>query len=296
MRGLDESYDRVRPTVETVRTDREHGSAYLSGRALEVLRDEAALLATGNDLTRYEDITAAARALVEAQPSMVALGNRVAQVLDTAGTDPAAVERAAIAAIDRARLADEQAAAALDSRVDDARVATLSRSGTVVQTLRESDPAVVLLPESRPGREGVDVAEDLADGTAVTLTSDAAFPGHLDRWDADLFVVGADAVLPDGSVRNKIGTRPAAAVASRLGIPVVVATAADKVAPTATTEIENRPGRGLYDGSATITVDNPTFEHTPASLVDEYVTDRGVLTGPEIETRASEFAEYRQAL
>lgn len=37
------SYDRVRPTVETVADDRDHGSTSLSVRALEVLRDDADL-------------------------------------------------------------------------------------------------------------------------------------------------------------------------------------------------------------------------------------------------------------
>jgi len=41
------SYDRVRPRVATVRDDHEHGSASLSVRALEVLRDEAAIAADG---------------------------------------------------------------------------------------------------------------------------------------------------------------------------------------------------------------------------------------------------------
>jgi len=41
--NLWKSYDRVRPTVETIAEDSEHGSAWLSIRALEVLRDEAAL-------------------------------------------------------------------------------------------------------------------------------------------------------------------------------------------------------------------------------------------------------------
>jgi translation initiation factor 2B subunit (eIF-2B alpha/beta/delta family)/8-oxo-dGTP pyrophosphatase MutT (NUDIX family) len=296
VRNLDESYDRVRPTVETVREDHEHGSASLSVRGLEVLRDEAALLATDNDLARYDDVTAVAGELVDARPSMVVLGNRLAQVLDAAGTDPETVERAALAAIDRARLADGRAAEKLQSRVDGARVATLSRSGTVEMALSNGDPAAVLLPESRPGREGVGVAEDLAAETAVTLTSDAAFPGQLESWTADLLVVGADAVLPDGAVRNKVGTRPAAAVAATLDIPVLVATAVDKIAPTTREETEPRPGEHLYDGSAPLAVANTTFEHTPATLVDEYVTDRGALTADEIETLATEFAEYRQAL
>lgn len=293
---LDVSYDRVRPTVETVMNDREHGSAYISIRALEVLRDEAALLATDNDLGRYNDIVGVARELVEARPSMVVLANRAARVIDEGGTDPATVEQAAIGAIARAQSADTQAAAALGPWVEESRVATLSRSGTVLQGLTDADPEAVLVPESRPGREGVTVAEALASDIPTSLSSDASFPGQLEAWAADVLIVGADAVLPDGAVRNKVGTRPAAAVATDLGIPVVVATAADKIAPTATDDTEPRPAEELYDGAAAIDVVNPTFERTPAELLDCYVTDQGELAATDIESLATEFAGYRQSL
>lgn len=50
----------------------------------------------------------------------------------------------------------------------------------------------------------------LSDATAVTLTSDAAFAQALAEFDADALVVGADTVLADGRVVNKVGTRNAA--------------------------------------------------------------------------------------
>lgn len=286
-----DSYDRVRSTVEEVETDREHGSAFLSVRALEVLRDEAGLLARDTDRSAFEDVESVARALLDARPSMTVLANRVNRVVDGAGTDPAAVESAAVEEIERAMSADDRAAENLRSWIDGARVGTLSRSGTVLQALREGSPAAVLLPESRPGREGIDVAEALAPETAVTITSDAAFPGQLRSWAADVLVVGADAILPDGAVRNKVGTRPAASVAARTGIPVVVVTAVDKISPVDSHEPELRPSRELYDGDEPIEAVNPTFERTPADLIDAYVTDRGELDAAEIRSLADEFAD-----
>jgi len=43
------SYERVAPTIETVAGDAEHGSAYVSIRGLEVLRDAAGAAAAGDD-------------------------------------------------------------------------------------------------------------------------------------------------------------------------------------------------------------------------------------------------------
>ncbi|WP_336327643.1 NUDIX domain-containing protein [Halovenus sp. HT40] len=283
------SYDRVRSTVEDIETDREHGSAFLSVRALEVLRDEAGLLARADNRAAFENVESVARALLDARPSMSVLTNRVNRVIDAAGTDPAAVETAAIEGIDRAESADERAAENLRSRIDGARVATLSRSGTVLRALQEADPAAVLLSESRPGREGIDVAETLAAETAVTVTSDAAFPGLLCSWEADFLVVGADAILPDGAVRNKVGTRAAAAVAAQADVPVVVVSAVDKVTPDDTHHAEDRPGEELYDGSAVIDIVNPTFERTPAELIDRYVTERGKYDTEAIRSLAANF-------
>lgn len=284
-----ESYDRIRSTVEDIETDREHGSAFLSVRALEVLRDEAGLLARAKDRAAFDDIESIARALLDARPSMSVLSNRVNRVIDAAGRDPAAVEPAAVAGIERAESADERAAENLCSRIDGARVGTLSRSGTVLRALQEADPASVLLPESRPGREGIGVAETLAAETAVTVTSDAAFPGLLCSWEADILVVGADAILPDGAVRNKVGTRAAAAVATQAEILVVVVSAVDKVTPDDTHHAENRPSEELYVGSATIDIVNPTFERISGQLIDRYVTERGEYDTEAVRSLATNF-------
>ena len=91
------SYDRVRPTPESIADDDEHGSAYVSIRALEVLRDEAALAAEeGGDIKDVRDI---AGALLDARPSMAALRNRVNRAVSDVET-PVAAERAAIEGIE----------------------------------------------------------------------------------------------------------------------------------------------------------------------------------------------------
>jgi translation initiation factor 2B subunit (eIF-2B alpha/beta/delta family) len=285
------SYDRVRPTVETVETDREHGSAALSVTALGVLRDEAGLLARAADRSEFDALDSLARTLLAARPSMTVLANRINRVMAAAGTEPAAVESAAITEIERAESADTRAADHLESWLDGERVGTLSRSGTVVQALGRSEPAAVLLAESRPGREGIDVAAELAAERPVTLTTDAAFPGQLRSWDADVLVVGADAVLPDGAVRNKVGTHPAAAVAAQSEIPVVVVTAVDKISPTDSDHSEPRSGAELYEGDGPIDLVNPTFERTPPAVIDAYVTDRGELSTAEIRSLATEFGD-----
>jgi translation initiation factor 2B subunit (eIF-2B alpha/beta/delta family)/8-oxo-dGTP pyrophosphatase MutT (NUDIX family) len=270
------SYDSVRPTVETIRTDTAHGSTYLSIRALEVLRDEAGIVTReeAENSTQAERIVDCAQTLLEARPAMSVLANRINRVMSAADGDPAVVEDRAHQAIDRAVNADTEAARHASDHLG-GRVATLSRSETVLEALERASPEAVLLPESRPGREGVTVSELLADETEVTLTTDAAFAQQLHSWEADTLVSGADAILADGRVVNKVGTRAAAIAASHEGITALVVAARDKVSPTAEVDLEERPPTELYDGNTPLTIANPTFDVTPAACVDTVITENG---------------------
>jgi translation initiation factor 2B subunit (eIF-2B alpha/beta/delta family) len=207
-----------------------------------------------------------------------------------------AVEHVASTAIAHAVSADRRAADRAVERIDGDRVATLSRSGTVLTALTRGAPEAVLVAESSPGREGVDVAEALAAETDVTLTSDAAFAHALAEWDADTLLVGADTILADGRVVNKAGTRAAAIASSFEGIAVDVVAAADKLSPDGTIDLEPRGSDELYDRDAGLSVHNPTFDVTPPDCIDAVVTERGVLDAAavrEIADQHSERAEWQ---
>jgi len=307
------SYDRVRPTPETIASDRDHGSASLSLRALEVLRDEAALAverggegATGETAptSSWAALTDVARTLLDARPSMAVVTNRVNRAVQSASesASPAALETAADEGIDRALGADDTAAETAADRLPD-RVATLSRSGTVAAAVERAGPVAVLVAESRPGGEGVGTAERVAERTDadVTLTTDAALAEQLATFDIAALVVGADTVLPDGSVLNKVGTRAAATAAGDEGIDRLVVAASDKVAPAdgdredrsvgsedRSVDREERDPGELYDGDADLHVANPMFDVTPADRIDALVTERGVLDAEEVRAVAAE--------
>ncbi|QLH80403.1 NUDIX domain-containing protein [Halosimplex pelagicum] len=283
------SYDRVRPTVGTVAADAEHGSAWISLRALEVLRDEAALAAERpDDGDQWSALATLARDLLDARPSMAVVANRVDRAMDAAAeaATPAVLEAAALEGIERATAADADAARVAADRLPD-RIATLSRSGTVAAAVERADPDEVLVAESRPGREGVGTAERFAEATdaAVTLTTDAALADRLVATGVGAVVVGADTVLPDGRVLNKVGTRAAAAAAATEGIDCYVVAASDKIAAAAgddeagapVVDREERDAREVYDGDAAVAVANPTFDVTPPDLIDAVVTERGAL-------------------
>lgn len=289
------SYERVAPTVENVREDTKHGSAWLSMRALEILRDRAGVLATSEDGPTEDEsgwgaLATLADDLRGVRPSMTVVTNRINQAMANASErTPEAVERAAREGIERAHDADETAAREAVELVGNT-VLTLSRSGTVLEVLRRTNVAVIVC-ESRPAREGVGVAEQLADETRVTLAVDASAAHLLAERPVDAVLVGADTVFPDGSVLNKVGTRSIALAAAREDVPVYAVTAADKIHTDCEAAFEDGDRTAVYDGEADIEVANPTFDRTPAELVT-VVTERGPLTLEEIKATAEKLRGF----
>ncbi|WP_276259749.1 NUDIX domain-containing protein [Haloglomus litoreum] len=315
-----ESYRRVAPTVADVREDREHGSEYVSRRAVEVLRDAAAALDAGVDapvdLPDWADwsrLATLADALLVARESMAVVGNRVDRAMWLAAGEhehgwdgsygtpvrsAGAVRQTAEHVL--ANLEPAQRRLVGDARRadwGDGVVATLSRSGTVRSVL-EAVAARVVVAESRPGGEGRAVARALADAliAPVTLCADAGVAHALDACDADAVLVGADTVLVDGSVVNKVGTRTLASAAAAGDVPVYVATHTDKVAPAGhETDLEPRDAGELLgddEAPAGLRVENPTFDVTPPALVDGYCTEAGFLDAGAIRRVAERAAEH----
>jgi len=286
------TYQAVAPTVETVARDADHGSAYVALRALEVLRDAAATAAAagGDDAAAVLETAADLR---EARPSMGVVRNRINRVLATAADDPAALRDRAMAACERAVTVDAEAAAAAATRVGD-RVLTLSHSGTVLAALRRAEPAAVYVAESRPAREGVGVAEELAaTGVDASLLVDAGVGHVLVEADVDTVLVGADTVLADGTVVNKVGSRLAALAAADAGADCYAVCATDKILPGTDVDLEAGPPEEVHD-SADFDVLNPTFEAVPGGHFAGVVTERGVLSPDEVGAVADEHADLAE--
>ena len=288
------SYERVAPSVASIENNRTHGAAYLSVRALEVLRDRAGMRAEELDGAA---VRATARQLIDARPSMAVLRNRVHRVMHDCAPDhhPKAVEQAAHAAIRSAIQADTGAARSAAEYIAGRSVCTLSRSGTVWSALLQAEPAPsVVVAESRPEREGVAVAEQLAEqGFDVTLATDAAVSSVIAAGQVEVVLTGADTVLPSGGVVNKTGTRMCALAARREEVPFYVAVARDKIAPAEEIHSEEGPPEALYDGSGEVHVWNPTFDQTPADLVTAIITEEGKHAPSEVEAIARSMQRWR---
>lgn len=301
-------------TAELVESDREHGSAWISLRALEALRDRAAALAsrtgetgeTGERVARPE-LLAFVRRLIAARPAMAAPANRVRRALaaalsaagDSGGRDfAAALERAAAEAIEDARAADRAAAGHAAARVAGRRVLALSRSGTVEEALRSARPRPrVVVAESRPGGEGIGVAARLREaGVEARVVSDTAVAWAIAECGIEAVVVGADTVLPSGAVINKIGTLAAALAARAAGVPLWAVAARDKVAPRPLDPPAELAAREALPGDPGFALEVPLFEQVPAEWVTAVITEDGPLDAGGVAAVARAAAERVRTL
>ena len=152
--------------------------------------------------------------------------------------------------------------------------------------------------ETRPWLQGARLTawELMQDNIPVKLVCDGAAAQLFRANGADWVIVGADRITANGDVANKIGTYSLAVLAKHHGMKVMVA------APTTTFDltldsgkaipIEQRPmsevtslnGQPIApEGCEAI---NPSFDVTPAELIDAIVTEKGFVENPTVDNIA----------
>jgi len=181
------------PAIQAIADDRVHGAGYLARKALGLLA-----------LAGLDERAGLGRTLAGLRPEMPAIAAAVAEAMESG--DVRAVIRRADA--ERRRVA-RSSIRALARR----RVATISNSSLVARALVYASPAFVQVVVEGPADEGHALVFDLlAAGLRVA-------PATLAELDAEIAVVGCDAVFDDGTFVNRRGT---SALVDRLPTLVLV--------------------------------------------------------------------------
>ena len=167
---------------------------------------------------------------------------------------------------------------------------TISYSTTILDAFKQlaakSVEKRIYVLESRPKREGIVFAKRLAElGFRVRLITDAAAGYYAN--DTDMIVIGADTILPDGSILNKIGSFQLALIAKYYQKPFVVAASSNKFTISAPKNlkdlIKDKPSGEIFESELEkLTVKNIYFELIPRDLVTIFVSDEEVELFPEI--------------
>ncbi len=270
----------VEEAIALIADDHTSGASRIARVGLETL---ALLVVEEKGKPDPNELAEAARRISEAQPAMAIVHNvahMFAQLVGE-GMAPMAVRNQLQEELETAK--DRIARTYLKIAPEDAVVVTTSFSDNVLATLQLAHEkglvARVFVLEARPLLEGRFLVVALQEaGIPASLAPDALGPSLVAQ--ANEVLVGADSVLRDGAVVNKIGSYGLALAARDHGKPFHVACETLKFdarhdaaswpgsRPMSPKEVwENPPER--------IDVVNRYFELVPASLVTAIVTERG---------------------
>ncbi len=153
----------------------------------------------------------------------------------------------------------------------------------------------VYADETRPYLQGARLTsyELYESDIDVTLICDNMAGVVMSQGKIDAVITGTDRVAANGDVANKIGTMSVAVLAKHFGIPVYIAAPSptiDMNCPTgADIPIEERDRReithwyGHQIAPDNVKVFNPAFDVTPHELITAIVTDKGIVSPPNLE-------------
>lgn len=164
--------------------------------------------------------------------------------------------------------------------------------GTALGVVRALNEAGQLMhaycTETRPYNQGARLTayELVHDNLPSTLICDSAAAALMASGNVDAVVVGADRIAANGDTANKIGTFSLAVAASYHDIPFFIAAPTTTIDPEVLTgdliPIEERNPEEIthFRGervAADIQVWNPSFDVTPAKLIEGIITEQGIV-------------------
>jgi len=198
---------RFRSRIHRIAADRKSGAIELALAVVEAFEG----LSHSRPPAEKNEMRAVVKFLSNSQPSMVPIRNSAEMCARIMAGGGESVSRLGLL---RTLIESSRERVAMNSQTLFGRnsvVLTLSRSSTVLSALqlaaRSGRLGKLFIMESRPRLEGRTTAKAVAEmGVEGTLVADAVGPSLVKE--VDLAVVGADAILEDGGVVNKVGTFP----------------------------------------------------------------------------------------
>ena len=293
--------------IEKIREDRVHGASWLSRAAVGVLVSASKFEADDSKQT-LNILFNISKRLVNIRPSMAPLANIVATLMHEIREGRTMslpemrkmIEQKAFKLLENSDISAKEAAEKASELLEGVgTVITNSFSSTVLEALSRLPDIKVMVPESRPLLEGRRLAEELSRrNIRVVYIVDSAMGLFSEK--ADAAIVGADSVLADGSVVNKIGTKMLALSAKDRGIPFYAVCESMKF------DVRNYLGQPLIleekdpsevaSGLTGVEIRNPYFEITPSRFVTSIVTELGPMNERTIRLKMEEMSGYLRPL
>jgi len=281
------------PAFETalheLRTDRVQGASELARRCLDLLARSAQVVPASECSELLDALVCRCDRLTAARPSMAPIQNLLtAWKSSLTGLDSSSLPALRSAAADKAREGIRESNRAMVKVLEnsagyigsDKTIITHSLSSTVLgifERLKDRNIRVIAT-ESRPLNEGYILSRQLSEWSISTqLITDAQLGLFVTQ--ADLALLGADSLLPDGSLVNKAGSYLLALAAHDKGVPLYICCESYKhrKAGLEKLRLEEMEGGELgMPGLPGVKVRNFYFDITPARLIDRWIDEAGV--------------------
>lgn len=292
----------IQDTAEKIRNLQIRGARNVTIAAVEALQIHATQTKAKNRnqfLTELKETQAIFVAARETEPLMCnALCNIISQIKNTPNQNLDILREAVIINASRF-LKDlentrEQTAENGATRIQEGTlVFTHCYSSTVTRLLikakEQGKNFQVICTETRPAFQGrITAKELLKGGIDTTFIVDSA--AHTYIKDADLVVVGADAITSEGNVINKIGTANIAVLAHETHKPFYVVSELLKFDPKTLSgeykKIEHRTSKEVWsEAPPELTVRNPAFDVTQCHYIHGLICEEGIIAPQTIVER-----------
>jgi ribose 1,5-bisphosphate isomerase len=283
----------VNETAEKIKSMEIRGAGKIARSAAFALKDYALNLQE-NDMQKFiSSLKSTKEILLNTRPTAVSLENALELVMAGAqGNTVDEVRAGIITAADRfinnSIEAIEKIAGICATRINDGyTIITHCNSSVavlgIIKAHEQGKKFQVYATETRPWLQGHITSQALADaGVDITLIVDSAVRFFM--AEADLVIVGADTVMANGSVVNKIGTSQIALCAHERKVPVLICAESYKFSrPIITNEnirIEERDTSEVVEpGKLTgVKIRNPVFDITPPQYINSIITEFGIIS------------------
>jgi len=154
---------------------------------------------------------------------------------------------------------------------------TISNSKTILEVLRllakEKESLEIFVSEGRPILEGQILAENLASrDISATLITEAQLYDTIRNCNCG--IIGADKVLLNGNVVNKVGSNLLALACNKFNKPLLVLADKTKFSKDNSFDKKEMPRVEIYKGKDNdIRIDNYYFEEIPKEYITKIITD-----------------------
>lgn len=286
--------------IEEIRNDEYSGANELATKAINTIQHQLDQIQNTN-LNLKNLIFILADKIINTRPSMAPLINSIGYILTkTYDYHKASLEKTIDKYFKYQNYKQSQLEEIFSNFIRDLgqselKIMSLSYSSSILQMMQklEDFDFQFYILESRPLLEGQKFAKKLAEKYRTHLIVDAAAGFFIDE--IDFVLVGADSILKNGSVINKIGTYPLAVLAKSKNKGVYVISDSFKYNLYShydlKVKIETKSIKEIYNGASmnkNLICHNYYFDITPSSYIKGIISELGVLTPEQFVEKVNE--------